>query len=153
MKKKILLSICIIIILIIGAIILWKINETKTVSSVELVQCSMDFDKVSISVKEGSLTNKGVTLLFTSENEFVYSVCSGPDYQIYRKKNEDWERVKGKDFIVQNSVIRRPATKNLEESIYWEKLYGELSKGTYRLGREISFDDIGTKFVIEFIVK
>lgn len=152
-KKVLIISVVVILVMIIGIVIFMNIQKEQ-IDKVEVLENEINIDNISISIKENSLTKNSITLIFTSQDEFIYSTSSGEDYIIYHWENHKWNEleIQGK-FNGTEMEIMRPATPKIEESINWNSKYGELKKGKYRLERDVSINNMGGKFYIEFEVK
>lgn len=89
-----------------------------------------DLDNVEMSIKEGSLSNNGLTLIIkdTSKRNNIY----GNDYYIEEFTNNRWNKVKTKNDLIFTSIgYRINGTK--EFKINFEYNYGTLKKGHYRI--------------------
>ena len=111
-----------------------------------------EIEDVVMTIVDGSLTNKGATILITdySGERYTYNLW----YRIDQKIDGKWQE---REYIVDGDVAwNEPAfyvDKNhelvMEED--WSWLYGELEKGTYRLVKYASADDLKPKyFSVEF---
>lgn len=109
---------------------------------------------VSISIKEGTLTNTGATLILTnnSDKEFQY----GDSYEIEIKKGKKWYKINVKlYFNLPAFFLKSKESKEIE--LNWENEYGKLAKGTYRIIKDINYEkgkgnfegfNIATEFTI-----
>ncbi len=96
----------------------------------------MRFDKVSVSIKEGSVTKNGATLMITNNNEL--SCGHGDNFRIQRKILGLWIPVIpivmswsiGEGGIILSKTSVTPIRD-------WTQIYGALQNGKYRLGEEI----------------
>lgn len=123
-------------------------------------KCSIkidDLDGVSMSIKEGTLTNLGATILITdtSDRNNIY----GEEYRIDRKdKNGNWVEL---EIIFEgnygwNSIGYSVGEDNkLSFHIIWKSLYGELKSGEYRIVKSTTEAGEGTNHYItsEFTIK
>ena len=110
---------------------------------------------VSMTIKEGTLTNTGATIIIkdisNKNNTF------GEEYRIDKYVNNEWQEL---DVVVKGNYgwndIGYHVDKNnkLELTINWEWLYGKLEKGKYRLVK-YSLDIKNKKhtFSVEFEIK
>lgn len=110
-------------------------NENLTVNEDE--KTTIDVEKVTLNVKKNTVSSYGVTVVITDTNE--PSLCWGEQYRIQEKKNDKWEFVKTNT----NSIIFESMAYILDENhqyfqkINWSKYYGKLSKGTYRIVKDV----------------
>lgn len=91
---------------------------------------------VTLSLKEGTLTNKGVTLILKNDSKISYSY--GEPYYIEQEKEGKWRKLE----TIHDMVFNMPAWeletgKSVELSIDWEYGYGQLESGNYRIVKEI----------------
>ena len=95
-------------------------------------------DKVSISIKENTLTNNGATIIIKNNSDDIY--VYGPEYIIQTKKDGNWievETITG-DPLVWNSIAYiLKANEEKELNIDWSLGYGELTSGQYRLVKKV----------------
>lgn len=100
----------------------------------------------SMSIKEGTLTNSGFTLIITnlSNNEIIL----GEEYRIDKKKNGKWKPLTP---IIDNygfidiGYILKP-NDDFETKIDWKWLYGELETGEYRLIKDVNDKYVSVEF-------
>lgn len=93
---------------------------------------------VTLSVKEGTLTNKCATFILknNSNKSFLY----GHPYEMEIKDNGEWHKIELIiDFDLKAYTLGSNDTKELE--IDWENSYGKLKKGTYRIIKNIYYED------------
>lgn len=95
-------------------------------------------DKVSISIKENTLTNNGATIIIKNNSDDIY--VYGPEYIIQTKKDGNWievETITG-DPLAWNSIAYiLKANEEKELNIDWSLGYGELTSGQYRLVKKV----------------
>ena len=114
-----------------------KLETARQASKEEWEQ--MSFDKVSMSIKEGSVTKNGAALIITNNNEL--SCGHGDNYRIQRKILGLWIPIipivmpwsivaDGECGIILSKTSVTPMRD-------WTKIYGTLRSGKYRLGEEI----------------
>mgnify|MGYP005788807647 FL=1 len=102
----------------------------------------------SMSIKEGTLTNSGLTLIITnlSNDEIIL----GEEYSIDKKENGKWKPLTP---IIDNygfnaiGYILKP-NNNFESNIDWKGLYGELESGEYRLIKNVNDKYVSVEFKI-----
>ena len=92
---------------------------------------------VIMTIKEGTLTNKSVTLVLTnnSDKNFQY----GNPYEIEIKKDSEWHKINVKlNFDMPAFQLSAKESKEIE--LDWENGYGKLPKGTYRIIKGIDYE-------------
>ena len=119
-----------------------------------------ELDHVSMSIKEGTLTKTGATIIIhdLSGHKYVY----GSPYIVEKKVNDKWVEVKN---ICDNCAFNAMAygvdqDGILEFNCNWERMYGKLTKGYYRIvkdafikrDRPITEEDI-KYFSVEFEIE
>lgn len=154
-EKKVIICVVICILVIITGIIVSVITNIKKTSQIKILNCKIDINGITVSIKENTLTKDGCIVVFTSEHEFTYTDSSGDFYALYVLENSKWVRlpIKVGKWNATELETSRPPTKLLEESIDWSNKYGELNKGRYFLEREISINGMSGKFSIEFKIE
>lgn len=100
---------------------------------VYLEEENRDTEKVSIEVKEDSISKSGVTIVVTDKNKRIYTWDD--IYTIEQKIDGNLEKVKSikkdkKDYIVNYNVDKN---NQIIFEIDWTPYYGELSSGIYRI--------------------
>ena len=92
---------------------------------------------VIITIKEGTLTNKGATLVLTnySDKNFQY----GNPYEIEIKKDGEWYKINA-ELYFNMPVFQLSAKESKEIELDWENGYGKLEKGTYRIIKGIDYE-------------
>lgn len=109
---------------------------------------------VIMTIKEGTLTNKSVTLVLTnnSDKNFQY----GNPYEIEIKKDGEWHKINVElNFDMPAFQLLSKESKEIE--LDWENEYGKLAKGTYRIIKGIDYEYEEGKYetfnvAIEFII-
>ncbi len=134
MKKKILIILSILVITSLGCLLSYHFyKNSKTVDN-----------SVLMTIKEGTLSNKGATIVLTGLDETKYLVDS--NYVIEKKVNNEWV---DKVLTVYNDIpLDNKLTlynNSLELKIDWLDTYGELDKGEYRLKKELTINQIKGK--------
>lgn len=121
-------------------------------------KCSYKYDDlegVSMSIKEGTLTNKGVTVIITdmSNRDNIY----GTPYRIDKYEDGEFKKL---DTIIDDYAWTMQGfsvdeNNTLELKADWEWLYGKLKKGKYRIVKDTSYAGEGTNHYItaEFEIK
>ncbi len=92
---------------------------------------------VTMTIKDGTLTNKSVTLVLTnnSDKNFQY----GNPYEIEIKKDGEWHKINAELFFTM-PAFHLSAKESIEIKLDWENEYGKLPKGTYRIIKEIDYE-------------
>lgn len=91
-----------------------------------------DLNGVSMSIKEGTLTNIGATIVIKdiSNRENIY----GEDFTIEKYDNGIWIELDNINDLIFNTIGYTVGDdKKLELEVNWEYFYGKLEKGTYRI--------------------
>lgn len=102
-----------------------------------------EVEKVTMTIKGGTLTRTGATIIITDLNE--NSNTYGSEYQIDKKENGSWEKA---DIIFEgnygwNSIGYTVDENNqLEMDINWKDLYGTLENGEYRIVKNVFLENI-----------
>ena len=128
------------VILLCGVLILTMTGCVKTKNKLDIGNKSNVKalkNDVIMTIKDGTLTNKSVTLVLTnnSDKNFQY----GNPYGIEIKKDGEWHKINVKlDFTV--PAFQLSARENKEIEINWENGYGKLEKGTYRIIKGIDYE-------------
>ena len=95
-------------------------------------------DGISMTIKDGTLTRKGITLIIEDTNgtgTYVY----GGSFRIDKNENGNWislETIRDNfSFTLQPRYVDENGILEMYQN--WEYLYGELENGTYRLVKDI----------------
>lgn len=97
-------------------------------------------DLIDISIKEGTLTNTGMTIIITDNNP--NRVIYGGSFYIEKYENNNWNSIK---MLEGNHAFNSMAysvdeNRKLEMSQNWELMYGKLEKGIYRIVKNVTFE-------------
>lgn len=123
-----------------------------------LDKCILKYDDIKgvlMSIKEGSLSNKGLTVIITdtSNRNNIY----GNPYHLDKKVDGIFRHL---DTIIEDfawTLEGYSVDKNntLEFKVNWEDIYGNLESGEYRIVKETSYSGEGTKHYItaEFTIE
>ena len=100
------------------------------------VEIATDSD-VTLSIKEGTLTNTGATIVLTntSNKEYVY----GEPYSIQIKKDGVWHVINVQR-IFETPLLHLKNGETKEIELNWKGSYGELENGTYRIIKGIDYE-------------
>lgn len=110
---------------------------------------------VMMTIKDGTLTNKSVTLILTNNSD--RKIQYGSPYEIEIKKNDEWHKINAKlNFTLQLFILESKEKNEFE--LNFEDGYGKLPPGTYRAIKKIDkekedgvFDSfyVATEFTIK----
>ncbi len=137
MKKRVIivLGVLVLLIVILALLICFKPKEIKNLNLAE---------NITMKIKEGSLTNTGATVIITdlSGDESVDLI--NRKFKIDYKKNEKWYRLESKikhevTVMTGENVVDNKDNTYTQE-INWERYYGKLDKGHYRIVKEVKTD-------------
>ena len=152
MKKTIL------IILLCGVMVLGMTSCGKSKNEFDIGNKSdikITQNDVTMTIKEGTLTNKSATLVLTnnSDKNFEY----GNPYEIEVKKDGEWHKINVELYFTL-PAFQLSAKESKEIELDWENGYGKLSEGTYRIIKEIDFKYEEEKYetfnvAVEFTIK
>ncbi len=150
-KKVLIILICMIMILGVTGC---KNSKNKfdigNVSDVKISQSD-----VTLSIKEGTLTNEGATLILTNNSDKNYQY--GYPYAIEIKKDGKWHYINAQlDFIL--PALHLLANESKEIELNWKSGYGTLPEGTYRIIKSIDYEKEEGQYetfnvAVEFTIK
>lgn len=111
-------------------------------------------NEIALSLKEGTLTKKGATLVLKNDSDV--DVQYGNPYEIEIKKDGEWYKINVQlDFTLSAFSLKAKETKELE--INWEEGYGKLIPGVYRIIKSINIEENGIyqsyHVAVEFEIK
>lgn len=109
-------------------------------------------DKVTMTVKENTLTSTSATIILTNKTEEGY--IYGEPYHLEIKDKDTWYILEPKEelyFIMPAYSLK--ANEKVEKEYNWEHGYGELDKGTYRLVTDFSTDKEEIYVAAEFTIE
>lgn len=108
--------------------------------------------KVSMKIKEGTLTKTGATIIITDKNETPYTY--GTWYRIDKKVEGKWKACKPivEDYGFTDIAMLVGKDKTLEIKEDWSKLYGALEVGTYRFVKSQYEAEGYSYFWVEFTI-
>lgn len=101
-------------------------------------------ENVSMSIKEGTLTNTEATIIITDTNANKHGFDEW--FRIDKKTDNGWEEAKilNYDYIV-NAIAYTIGENGVAElKVNWKDLYGELEKGQYRMVKKLNGDRFST---------
>ena len=140
MKKRVIIvlsSLVVFVIAIICAIVLIP-NYAEPIDLAE---------DITMEIKEGTLTKTGATIVITdlSGKNKTFS----KEFRVDQKRGEKWYTLKDKSKNEVDVMPGQEEDKKLEQELNWEKNYGTLSDGYYRIVKKINNKDIVVEFEIE----
>lgn len=93
-------------------------------------------EDVTLSIKDGTLTNTGVALILTNNSDKNYEY--GSSYEIEIKQNNNWYKLNVEmNFTMIAYGLNSKESEEIE--LNWENSYGKLSSGTYRIIKSIDY--------------
>lgn len=114
-------------------------------------------DKISISIKEGTLTKKGITLII--KNNAKQNYFYGSQYYLEKEENVTFNVYEPKEILSWNDVLYSLKS-NEQIEINWIIGYDELSNGKYRLVKKFTTEEnitssanVQENFYVEFEIK
>ncbi|MBP3597446.1 MAG: hypothetical protein J6J60_08675 [Clostridia bacterium] len=114
------------------------------------VEIDYDLNKVKIEVLKDTITNTYAEILITDNNGRSW----GESYRIQVKKNSKWEEVAPiSDLNFIEIGYNLDENNQFKQKIKWERLYGELEKGTYRIVKPIYLNEYIDLYSDEFEIK
>ena len=125
------------VILLCGVLILTMTGCVKTKNKLDIGNKSNIKalkNDVMMTIKDGTLTNKSVTLILTNNSD--RKIQYGSPYEIEIKKNDEWHKINAKlNFTLQLFILE--SKKKNEFELNFEDGYGKLPPGTYRVIKKI----------------
>ena len=134
MKKRVVIvvSVLVVFVSLLALLICFKPKEIKNLNLAE---------NITMKIKEGSLTNTGATVIITDLSGDENVDLINRKFKIDYKKNDKWYRLESK---IKNEVTVMTTDNAMEngdntytQEINWEKYYGKLDKGHYRIVKEV----------------
>ena len=141
MKKRIILSI-VFLLLFVGLIIYSVIFSYGEVEPLDLA------DNITMEIKEGTLSNKGATVIITdlSGEDNTYN----DEFRLDRKKNGRWHKMFKEDpVVVTPGSHKKDENNKVELELNFEAYYGIIEDGHYRIVKKINDKDIAVEFKLE----
>lgn len=142
MKKRVIivLSSLVVLVLAITCAIVFIPNYAQPIDLAE---------DITMEIKKGTLTKTGATIVITdlSGKNNTFS----KEFRIDQKRGGKWYTLKDKSKNEVNVLAGQKGEENkkLEQELNWEKNYGTLSDGYYRIVKKINNKDIVVEFKIE----
>lgn len=105
-------------------------------------------EDITMEIKEGTLTKTGATIVITDLSGMNNTFSK--EFRIDQKRGGKWYTLKDKSKNEVDVVAgQQEKDKKLEQELNWEKNYGTLSDGYYRIVKKINNKDIVVEFEIE----
>lgn len=146
------------VILLCGVLILTMTGCVKTKNKLDIGNKSNIKalkNDVIMTIKDGTLTNKRVTLVLINNSD--KKIQYGSSYEIEIKKNDEWHKINAElNFTLQLFILESKEKNEFE--LNFEEGYGKLPSGTYRVIKKIDkekedglFDSfyVSTEFTIK----
>lgn len=134
MKKRVIivLGVLVVLIVILALIICFKPREIKNINLAE---------NITMKIKDGSLTNTGVTVIITDLSGDENVDLINRKFKIDYKKNDKWYRleskIKNEVTVMTTDNVMENGDNTYTQEINWERYYGKLDKGHYRIVKEV----------------
>lgn len=92
---------------------------------------------VTLTLKEGTLTNTGATFILKNEGNIDYGY--GPSWEIEMKQDDEWHKI---DVVLNfnSPSYQLSVNESKELNINWENSYGKLASGDYRIIKSIDVE-------------
>ena len=141
--KKTILTILLCGILVLGLTGCGQKNELEIGDKSDITIFQND---VTMSIKDGTLTNEGTTLILKNESEKLLHYDE--EYRVEIKKDGEWHKIN--DELYFNAPLWEVEPNNSKEiELNWKSGYGKLPTGKYRIVKEVYFEnEIEQKFYI-----
>ena len=104
----------------------WPPSMFETVNNLE---------GVTMSVKQSSVSSTGLTIVMSNRTDRSFSY--GEFFSLDKKVNDNWVEVPVIGSGFDDPALHLNAKHTKEWDINWEWLYGELTKGDYRIIKEV----------------
>ena len=130
--------------------------ETQKVSNAAISEHYKDDTESNLDVVSeiSNITETGCVLSLLSEDEFL-SYETGSAFWLERKTDLGWENVK--TIIPEDEIVWTQELYMINSdsptvfNIVWSTFYGELSSGTYRIGKTVSYISENNEYLSEIL--
>lgn len=126
-----------------------NIDSNSTEDSNDLDIIAKDKNKVTMSIKPGTLTVDGAVIVITDTNISPYTWV--PEYRLQQKIDDNWQNMELKN--PENAFFPEIQTNNesgiLEQSLVWVNKYGSLGTGQYRIVKESGGNEFYAMFEVQ----
>jgi hypothetical protein len=114
-------------------------DETAETSAAEAQDTSSPAEKLTMSVKEGSISPSGATVVFTNDSNVEFA--TGTYYLLEKFDGNNWEKANTiiEEYAWELVAFILPPGQDTERVEEWEWLYGKLSPGRYRINKEFMY--------------
>lgn len=133
--KKVFLIILLCGFLSLGVSGCWKSGKGLDIGSKSDIKIMQN--DVIMTIKEGTLTNKGATLILTNNSD--KNLQYGNPYEIEIKKDGKWHKINVELYFNLPAFQLLPK-ESKEIELNWEDGYGKLTKGEYRIIKDIDYE-------------
>lgn len=143
---------------------IYKISEDEyklvnNYTTVPYENGNINNEKVSMSIKNNTLTNSGMTLIMKNNADQTYHY--GPQYSIEKYENGEFIIYEPKETLDWNAILYNiKVNEEKEEIIEWTYGYDKLKNGKYRLVRYFTSEEnlpyssnVAEKFYVEFEIE
>ena len=120
-----------------------KKEDINNILNTVIFDDKINNNEVSLSIKDNTLTSKGATIVIKNNTNMEYNY--GSEYYLEKQDGSKWVTIEPKEPLNWNDIlysIKFNESKEYNED--WSYAYGELSKGKYRLVKNISLKDATT---------
>ena len=146
MKKRVVIVVNVLVLLIVflALIICFKPREIKNLNLAE---------NITMEIKDGSFTNTSATVIITDLSSDENVNLTNREFKIDYKKNDKWYRleskIKNEVTVMTGKNVVNNGDNTYTQEINWERYYGKLGKGHYRIVKEVKTNlYIATEFDI-----
>lgn len=141
MKKKkifVIILVCFII-LIILALLNYSNKQLAELKTIE---------DITMTIKENSLTDSSAVIVITNNTETDY--FTDKKFRIDRNIEGKWYEMSMKeDMVTTMESLNIISGDSLELDLYWERYYGNLGPGKYRIVKDVTTNDNHQNYNIE----
>jgi len=151
MKKILWISLVIVLVVVIPSIVLIICGRMEKVKPTD--------PQWGIVQSVENVTSTGLTIVWDRDNpKNIVGLHTGEEYSLERKTLFGWRTVSTiiQDYAINTVAYSIGVNMTSRQEIDWKWLYGELPKGTYRIGKTISMDVGGRivgRYYTEFKIK
>ncbi len=149
--KKTILTIILCVVIVLGITGCGKPKNEFDIGGKSNIQISQN--NISLSVKDGTLTSTGATLVLKNDSSKVLRYDE--EYEIETKQDGEWHKI-NVELNFNEPLWAVEQNKSEEIELKWEHSYGKLAKGEYRIIKEVYFENeleqqfyVSAEFIIE----
>ena len=137
-------NVLVLLIVFLALIICFKPREIKNLNLAE---------NITMEIKDGSFTNTSATVIITDLSSDENVNLTNREFKIDYKKNDKWYRleskIKNEVTVMTGENVVNNGDNTYTQEINWERYYGKLGKGHYRIVKEVKTNlYIATEFDI-----